>query len=282
MYRPTGPLTIRNMTREEVCTAVDWADKEGWNPGLHDAEAFYDAAPNAFFAGEIAGEMVSSVSLVDYPGDLSFFGFNIVRKDMRGQGIGRRMVEHVLEKGKGRNIGADGVPNMLPHYQRMGFRPAYWNHRFRGWGGGAHDPDLVLGPEVPWDDLSAYDTRIFSAPRDDFLKSFLSQEGTAVLVSLHDETITGYGAIRPCRTGHKIGPLFADSRRTAEKVLRGLISTIPGEKYFLDVPDYNHEGMALANILHLAEVFRTVRIYTKDPPAVQLDHVFGVSSFEMG
>ncbi len=282
MYRPNGPLTIRNMTKDEVRTAVDWADKEGWNPGLLDAEAFYKAAPNSFFAGEIAGEMVSTVSLVDYPGDLSFFGFNIVRKDMRGQGIGRKMVEHVLERARGRNIGADGVPNMLPHYQRMGFRPVYRSYRFRGWGDGDRDPDLVLGAEVSLDDLSAYDARIFSAPRKDFLKAFLFQEGTKVLVSLRDEMIAGYGAIRPCRTGHKIGPLFADNRRTAEKVLRGLISTIPGEKFFLDVPEFNHEGMALANILHLAEVFRTVRIYTKDPPAVQLDHVFGVTSFELG
>jgi GNAT superfamily N-acetyltransferase len=282
MYRPTGPLTIRNMTRDEVCTAVDWADKEGWNPGLRDAEAFYNAAPNGFYAGEIAGEMVATVSLVDYPGDLSFFGFNIVRKDMRGQGIGRRMVEHVLESARGRNIGADGVPNMLAHYQRMGFQPVYRSHRFRGWGGGDRDPVLILGAEVAFEDLTAYDSRIFSVPRKDFLKSFLFQEGTTVLVSLRNEGIAGYGAIRPCRSGHKIGPLFAENRRTAEKVLRGLISTIPGEKFLLDIPEFNHEGMALANILHLAEVFRTVRIYTKDPPAVQLDHVFGVTSFELG
>ena len=144
MYRPTGPLTIRNMTRDEVCTAVDWADKEGWNPGLRDAEAFYNAAPNGFYAGEIAGEMVATVSLVDYPGDLSFFGFNIVRKDMRGQGIGRRMVEHVLESAGGRNIGADGVPNMLPHYQRMGFQPVYRSHRFRGWGDGDRPGSSLL------------------------------------------------------------------------------------------------------------------------------------------
>ncbi len=282
MYRPTGPLTIRNMTRDEVRTAVEWADKEGWNPGLHDADAFYTAAPSAFFVGEIAGEMVASVSLVDYPGDLSFFGMNIVRKDMRGQGIGRRMVEFVLERGKGRNIGADGVPAMIPHYQKMGFRAAYRNYRFRGWGDEDRGHDLVLACNVPFEDLVEYDRRIFTAPREEFLHSFLFQERTTALVCLHDKAIAGYGAIRPCRLGYRVGPLFADNRRTAEKVLRALISTIPGEKFFIDVPETNAEGMALASILHTAEVFRTVRIYTRALPAIPMDHVFGVTTLELG
>ena len=32
---------IERMTREEVSVAVEWARKEGWNPGLNDAESFY-------------------------------------------------------------------------------------------------------------------------------------------------------------------------------------------------------------------------------------------------
>jgi len=31
---------IRQMNEEEVHFAVDWARKEGWNPGLYDAEFF--------------------------------------------------------------------------------------------------------------------------------------------------------------------------------------------------------------------------------------------------
>ena len=32
-------LATRNMTRAEVDELVGWAAAEGWNPGLHDAEA---------------------------------------------------------------------------------------------------------------------------------------------------------------------------------------------------------------------------------------------------
>lgn len=42
---------IKTMTREELDIAVEWAAREGWNPGVHDADAFYAADPNGFFGG---------------------------------------------------------------------------------------------------------------------------------------------------------------------------------------------------------------------------------------
>ncbi len=282
MYRPTGPLIIRNMRREEVDLTMDWADREGWNPGLHDAETFFASDPNGFFAGEIAGELVASASLVNYSGELSFAGLLIVRKDMRGQGIGSKMIEHLLSQGRCRNIGGDGVAAMLPTYEQKGFRFAYWNHRFQGWGGGEAPRDLVAVSELPFEDLAHYDRTIFQAPRNLFLKAFLAQEDQTSLAALRDGEIIGYGSIRRCRTGHKVGPLFAEDRRTAEKVLRGLMATVPGEQFFLDVPEPNDEGMVLVQDLRMTEVFRTARIYTKLAPSVPLSKVFGVTSFELG
>ena len=37
----THELVIRNMTRPEVDELVAWTAREGWNPGLHDAELFW-------------------------------------------------------------------------------------------------------------------------------------------------------------------------------------------------------------------------------------------------
>ena len=49
---------VRTMRREELAFALDLAAREGWNPGLNDAECFFAADPGGFLMGELAGEPV--------------------------------------------------------------------------------------------------------------------------------------------------------------------------------------------------------------------------------
>ena len=46
-------MLIRSASLEEVRRAVEWADQEGWEPGLTDAEPFHAADPEGFFAAEV-------------------------------------------------------------------------------------------------------------------------------------------------------------------------------------------------------------------------------------
>ncbi|MEO1882434.1 MAG: hypothetical protein ABGX71_02360 [Methyloprofundus sp.] len=50
---------IRRMQADELQTALDWTQQEGWNPGLHDAETFYQADPNGFFIGELDHQIIT-------------------------------------------------------------------------------------------------------------------------------------------------------------------------------------------------------------------------------
>lgn len=55
--------TIRTMHRDEVQIAVEWAAREGWNPGLADADCFYAADPNGFLIGLLDEEPAAPVYL---------------------------------------------------------------------------------------------------------------------------------------------------------------------------------------------------------------------------
>jgi hypothetical protein len=92
----------------------------------------------------------------------------------------------------------------------------------------------------------------------------------------------GWGVIRPCRKGRKIGPLVADDRATAEVVLSALLASVSGGEIFLDVPSINRDAVALAQDLGLAPVFETARMYTGTVPRLRLERVFGVTTFELG
>jgi hypothetical protein len=88
---------------------------------------------------------------------------------------------------------------------------------------------------------------------------------------------------RVCRTGHKIGPLFARDRATAETILDGLIAGVTGEPFYLDTPVPNAAAVALAEGRKMVPVFYTARLYsTRDAVQLPLEEIFGITTFELG
>ena len=125
---------IRTMTRDELVLVVDWAAKEGWNPGLYDVECFYAADPQGFLIGLLDGEPIASISVVKYGMAFGFLGFYMVRPAFRGQGYGMRIWQAGLQYLQGRTIGLDGVVEQQNNYLKSGFQLAHRNIRYEGMG----------------------------------------------------------------------------------------------------------------------------------------------------
>ncbi|HSW18934.1 MAG TPA: GNAT family N-acetyltransferase [Ramlibacter sp.] len=275
----------RTMSRDEVALAIDWAAEEGWNPGLHDAETFFAADPQGFFIGTQGGEPVASISVVRYEPGFAFLGLFIVRPQWRGRGLGRALWQHAIAYAAGRQVGLDGVVAQQPNYRKAGFELAWRNVRYEG-RGGAQAPDdarLVDLAGVPVATVSAYDKAYFPAERTAFLRAWLTQPDAAVRGWIEDGQLQGWGLIRRCCSGWKIGPLFADRERIAESLFDALCSLAGAdEAVVLDLPEVNPAALALAQRHHMRMVFETARMYTGRPPAVNMHGLYGVTSFELG
>ena len=81
---------IRTMTRHEVDVAVDWAAREGWNPGLADADCFYAADPDGFLIAYLDHEPVACISVVRYDSSFGFLGFYVVNRRCAVEATGIR------------------------------------------------------------------------------------------------------------------------------------------------------------------------------------------------
>jgi GNAT superfamily N-acetyltransferase len=275
---------VRLMNPEEVNLAVAWAQQEGWNPGIHDGECFYKIDPSGFFITEANGKPVATAVVANYNPEFAFGGFFIVHPDYRKKGVGSCISRYALVHAGKRNLGIDGVLDMqLKYAERDGFIFAYRNKRFEGIGGGAVPEDLVPGSQVSWNELDRFDRNHFPAPRARFLKAWVSQADSSTLVSFgKDGSISGFGTIRTCFSGCKIGPLFAVDLWTADMLYNGLASFAPGQPVFLDVPGPNHDGLDLAARHGMELVFETARMYTRYVPDLPQKEIFGVTSFELG
>jgi GNAT superfamily N-acetyltransferase len=275
---------IRAMRPDEIAVAADWAAAEGWNPGRADAACFATVDAQGFLIGELGGEPAATISCVNYDARFAFLGFYIVRPDLRGRGYGLRIWNAAVAHAGGRTIGLDGVVAQQGNYRKSGFTLAYPNIRYGGAVAPAAAPPLGVVPlaEVPFAMVEADDATVFPAPRRAFLRAWLEMRGHIGRALVRDGRLAAWGVIRPCRTGHKIGPLVADDRAAAETVFAALTTAAGGGEVFLDVPSVNAGAIALAQDRGLVPVFETARMYTGPIRPVRVERVFGVTTFELG
>jgi GNAT superfamily N-acetyltransferase len=277
-------FTIRPMRPDEIPLAVEWAAAEGWNPGLADAGCFASVDPDGFFIAELDGVPAATVACVNYDARFAFLGFYIVRADLRGKGYGLRIWNAAIAHAGARVIGLDGVTAQQDNYRKSGFALAYANVRYGGTVAvpAAPQADVSALSDVPLADVEADDATVFPAPRSTFLRAWIGAPGHVGCAIVRDGRLAGWGVIRPCRKGFKIGPLVADDRATAAAVLSALLARVGGGAIFLDVPGINRDAIALAQEFGLVPVFETARMYTGAIAPLRLERVFGVTSFELG
>ena len=276
---------IRPATRKELEIIVEWAAKEGWNPGLYDADAFYATDPKGFLLGFLDEQPIACISAVSYGPDFGFLGFYITKKEFRGQGYGIQAWNKARDYLKTQNIGLDGVVEQQENYKKSGFDLAYNNARYQFNSRKLRqiDPNIVPANRVTFDDLNQYDNQFFPVDRKKFLSQWIKQPESTALVYITNDQIYGYGMIRKCRVGYKIGPLFADNFEIAGKLFKALVSSIEeNAPVFLDIPEINQNAVTLVGLQKMEKVFATARMYTKKIPELPTDRIYGVTTFELG
>jgi hypothetical protein len=288
-------LQVRQMTRSEVDELVDWAAREGWNPGLHDADLFWATDSEAFIAADLDGRMIGGGAITSYGGEFGFMGFFIVRPLFRGRGLGNR-IWHVRRERlirrlqPGAAIGMDGVFEMQEYYAKGGFVFSHRDLRFcleipeSGLPqlDSRENADIALLAEIPFDEIVSYDRSCFPAARRTFLKGWISQPDSLALGCTKNGRLTGFGVVRACREGFKIGPLFSDDVRTADRLFVQLTKFAAGKLVYLDAPENNPAAGELVRRYGMAEVFGCARMYLGPVPEMEHRHIFGVTTFELG
>ena len=279
---------IRRLKSFEFPLAVEWAANEGWNPGLADAEVFYNTDPDGFWGAFDKQGMAAVISAVQYSSDFGFVGFYICRPDRRGSGLGYKLWQTVLDDSVMKTIGLDGVVDQQDNYRKSGFEFAHGNIRF---GGVVHasapaDDDLFA---LAIDDIAVVDAfeqtcNLFAESRIEFLRGWIGNDTHTALALKGPMGLRGYGVIRPCKEGHKVGPLFAANAQDARTLFGALLQSRDNQdgKVYLDIPEPNQAARELVNDHQMIAEFETARMYKGTAPKLNLDMTFGISSFELG
>jgi GNAT superfamily N-acetyltransferase len=281
-------LKFQKLDFEGLKSLVKWAEEEGWNPGLNDAEVFWKTDPDGYYGYYYKGELIAGGSIVSYEGQFGFMGFFIVKPGYRSHGIGRKLWYQrrdtlISRLNKSATIGMDGVIAMQPFYNKGGFEIEFRDERHERIGEGFEiDKSISSIEEKNFDSILSYDKKCFGFSRPQFLIPWLKQSTVKTFKYVEDKKLKGFAVIRKANKGYKVCPLFADNPEIAEELYKACLNSVIGEPLYIDIPMINQEAVALIKKYNTTYVFECARMYYGKPPDIEINKVFGITTFELG
>ncbi|SMX27721.1 hypothetical protein TRP8649_01831 [Pelagimonas phthalicica] len=273
---------FRNASLSEVSTILGWAAKEGWNPGIDDAAAFFQADPNGFFvATNDKNEPLAAISVVNHTADFAFLGLYIVRPVSRGMGTGYGLWQHAIGHAGRRTVGLDGVEAQQGNYAASGFDYAGGTTRFTGQIPAARSAEISLASDHDVPDLITSEAAASGVEKQQYLRAWFQNSPDRTTITYRSQYgLEGFCTVRKCSLGSKIGPLIASNASIAQRLIAHAASLFDGP-ITLDVPESATGLTALCQQLGLQPGFKTARMY-KGPFLPSSAEFFAVTSLELG
>ena len=281
-------LELKTLDKRGLRTLLDWAKKEGWNPGDNDFDVFWKTDPQGYYGFYFNKELIAAGAIISYNKEYGFMGLFIVDSNYRAQGIGRKLWYLrrdllISRLNQGATIGMDGVVAMQPFYEKGGFKIAFTDERYEYTGRKESVNNAIsVSNAKDIEDMVAYDIACFGYQRKQFLENWLVIPDSTSFKFSEKKQIKGYAVIRKVHSGYKIGPLFADNEHIAEELFKACLNSAEGKSVYLDIPVINTAAVELAKKYKGTYVFQCARMYYGDPPPMAIHKVFGITTIELG
>lgn len=293
---------IRPITAADRPLVTQWAQAEGFCPGIGDVGIYCDTDRGGVWIGEWDGEPVGCIAGIRYDQHYGFIGLFLVKTKFRGRGFGVALWQQAITHLQDLTcVGLEAALQRVEDYQKWGFEPAYYTRRYqlppadrRCCVRPLMAPDLppgyqlIAGSDLTEATIQAYDARHEATPRPLFLHEWLRRPEGKVMVILDTQgECCGYGRIRPCllpddtAKGWRLGPVMADSTLLAGALLDTLLSARQG-MVLIDVPEVNKDAIYLLEERGFELGLLNLRMYKGTPPHLPLEDVYGLACLELG
>ncbi len=255
--------TVRPLARSDIPWAIALTDTEEWGYTARDFERLLHLEPEGILLAESGGERVGITAAITY-GPLAYVGTVIVDPRWRGKHVGDALMRACLDLCEGRGVESvrlNAYLNVVPFYERLGFRREFENRRFAG----RHEGRVVPGVRLARaDDLVAIaelDGRYFGADRSRLLRRLLGEfpDTALVLDDMGDLAAFAFGNVGGGSC--EIGPFVCPPERVSqgEDLLHAMFSAANAPCAFT-VPSVNEKAVDAARRAGMRDAFRTVRM----------------------
>ncbi|WP_233342913.1 GNAT family N-acetyltransferase [Burkholderia cepacia] len=234
-------LRYRSFTSADIPAAHGLSSSIGWP---HRAEDWQFAADEgAGFVAEEDGAVIGTALCWKFGTDRASLGLVIVSSEHQGRGIGRKLMEMVLEELGPRTTFLHATPVGQPLYEKLGFNVCGSLDQFQGNVVGTLPVALSDGEQLraatPADSPDLIELcSCSSGLQRDAMVSGLLKIGESVVLE-RDGEIIGFSVLRRFGRGHVIGPVVASPSHDdlrAKALIGYWLAGREGEYVRVDVP----------------------------------------------
>ncbi|WP_432165000.1 GNAT family N-acetyltransferase [Streptomyces sp. bgisy031] len=224
---PLSALPIRRLTPRDLTACADLSEDRGW-PREEHKWGLLLAAGTGYGIDDPDGGLVNACVVTDYgPPNrptLSAIGMVLVAERHARRGIGRRLMQHVVEQADTTPLTLHATPYGRPLYEGLGFKVTGRAEMVRGrFTPGGPTPSVATRAATA-EDLSAIlrlDAEVFGPDRTHVLTR-LPAFGDQFRVAEDGGELIGFAAAWPNMDTHVIGPLIARDTETAKALVTSL------------------------------------------------------------
>ncbi|MGI3202888.1 GNAT family N-acetyltransferase [Streptomyces sp. GLT-R25] len=224
---------IRRLTPRDLTACADLSENRGWPREEHKWGLLLTAG-TGYGIDDPDGGLVTACVVTSYgPQDrptLAAIGMVLVAERHARQGVGRRLMRHVVAELGTTPVTLHATPYGRPLYEELGFKTTGRAEMVRGhFVPGGPEPDVATRAATA-EDLTAIlrlDEEVFGTDRTHMitrLPAFADQ----LRVAEENGRIIGYAAAWPNLDNHVVGPLIARDTEAAKALIASLAAHVDG------------------------------------------------------
>lgn len=283
-------IEIRTLTHRDINFVDEMIKAEDWHGySVRDLRRCLEYEPRGCFIAEKDGEPAGHIFSISY-GKLGWVGLLIVRKGLRGQGIGAqlmtRAIEYLRETGV-ETIKLEAVPAATALYKKIGFREEFESLRFMIDGGTSFEkgyPQIrVLGKD-DIEDVTEFDSYYFGAPRGKVLVKLREDFSELCFIARKNGEILGYSMCRETDDFHRLGPWVCNPAYpgAAEALLRSTLSAVGQAQILVGVPSNNAVAVELLQKYVAKPAPTPIRMFLGQKDVGHIEGIFAIGGPEKG
>jgi predicted N-acetyltransferase YhbS len=232
-------VNLRHMTAQDLTAAHDLSHEQKWPHRIEDWEMLFQLGFG--YVAERDGEVIGTAMAWLYGDDAATLGMVIVSPRAQGMGIGRRLMEAVLNDLGDRTVLLNATDEGAPLYRKLGFEPI--GPVFQHQGAAFAVPMAELIPDERVRPLGAKDMDVLrdlarqaTGMNRDALLDALVPGAQGVVLTRSNEPV-GFALFRRFGRGYVVGPTIAPDTGGAKALISHWLGSNSGIFCRLDVPE---------------------------------------------